>query len=455
MVKGIFMFLKKQIKTLLVNLGFLQTIETHISNNSFKKQILKSRKFIIKNVKTYGLSYESFFVWIIYYNKLNNNLLMEYLNKRNIRFSLFLLIKFSRSIFFIFDFIFFQFIILFLKIEYLDIKKFENEKIFIFTKGKSKENFYKYFENDFFDLYSIYKNSKYKLTINTNFYEIYCLFKFKFNNQFISSLSLLNVYYFKKYFETFLSLNKGGAKVLIREGMTPITKMIYEVGYANNIDSRIYLNTLIYNYNSFFPLISVLLQHKCSDHYNYLIKADKKIINDNPNLNWRLNRNIKKKKTMVGIILGDFYNRYSLQNYIDSNLFDSLRELSNIEFIIRPHPQEFSDRPRINYYHNLSSKLNKVEIDSSSNINYFINNSSIVISTCTSTLVEECSHSGITILRYKILKNTDINDDFFNVTKFINYTVNNKNLIHCINNIISNNKNKQKNFFSNKSLRLL
>jgi hypothetical protein len=455
MEKDFYMFLKKIIKTFVVDLGFLQSVNNHISNKNFYKEIHKSRASVIKNFNTTGLSYESFFIWTIYYQKLSNNLLKTYYLKKKITFFFFFFSKSLKNIFFILDSLFLITIIFFLKISFPEVKRLKKRALIIFTKDKQRENFFNYFTDNYFDLFSEYKLFKYKVTINYNFLEIYQILRFRFSNKTIRSLIILHVYYFKNYFDLFLSINKNNSIVLIREGMTPITKMIYEVAIAKNVESRIYLNTLIYNNNSFFPVSSVLLQHKFSDYYNLLKDSNKKIINDNPNINWRLYRKTKKNDNIIGIILGDFFNRYSVQKIIDTQLFKSIKKFEDYSFILRPHPQELSDQSRMYYYNSLVSNCVNVSIDNSLDPSYFISNCSFVIATCSSTLIEECAHSGVIILRYKLFNNTDINDDFFRVTDLLYYDVNDKNLIESLNRLILSRKKVTKIFFSGEPRKLI
>jgi hypothetical protein len=451
MEKDYYMFLKKLIKTYVVDLGFLQSVNNHISNKNFYQEIYKSRASIIKNFKTTGVSYESFFIWAIYYQKLSDNLFNVYFLEKKISLFFFIFSKIIKNIFFILDSLFLIAAIFFLKISFPKVKKLNKRALIVFTKDKQRENFYKYFPYNYFDLFLEYKLFKYKVAINCNFLEIYKILRFKFCNKSIRSSIILHVYYFKIYFDSFLLINKDNSIVLIREGMSPITKMIYEVAIANNVESRIYLNTLIYNTNSFFPVHSVLLQHKSSDYYNLLRDSNKRIINDNPNINWRLYRRTIKNENIIGIILGDFFNRRSLQKIIDTQLFKSIKKFEDYAFILRPHPQESSDQTRIAYYNNLVDDCKNVSIDNSFDPSYFISNCSLVIATCSSTLIEECAHSGIIVFRYKLFNNTDINDDFFRLTDLVHYDVNNKNIAECLNRVIlSRKKVTKKNFFSGK-----
>jgi hypothetical protein len=456
MEKDFYMFLRKIIKTFVVDLGFLQSVNNHISNKNFYQEIHKSRASVIKNFKTTGVSYESFFIWALYYQKLSNNLLNAYLLEKKIGLIFFIFSKIIKNIFFILDSLFLIATIFFLKISFPKVKKINKKALIVFTNGKQRENFFNYFPYNYFDLFSEYKLFRYKVAINCNFLEIYKILRFKFSNKSIRSSIILRVYYFKIYFDLFLLINKDNSIVLIREGMSPITKMIYEVAIANNVESRIYLNTLIYNSHSFFPVPSVLLQHKSSDYYNLLKNSNKKIINDNPNINWRLYRRTIKNDNIIGIILGDFFNRRSLQKIIDTQLFKSIKKFEDYAFILRPHPQESSDQTRITYYNNLVDDCKNVGIDNSSDPSYFISNCSFVIATCSSTLIEECAHSGIIVLRYKLFNNTDINDDFFRLTDFLHYDINDENIAECLNRIIlSRKKVTKKIFFSGKPKKLI
>ena len=92
---------------------------------------------------------------------------------------------------------------------------------------------------------------------------------------------------------------------------------------------------------------------------------------------------------IIGLQLGDDFNRWSLQKKIDTQILNVLKEIGIKRCIARHHPYELEIPGRVSYYKNLIKEFPFVRFDNSKTHEKFLENISMMISYVPSTLVQQ------------------------------------------------------------------
>ena len=112
-------------------------------------------------------------------------------------------------------------------------------------------------------------------------------------------------------------------------------------------------------------------------------------MNGYPFENWNDYAKNLPKDFVIGLQLGDDFNRWSLQEKIDKQIHNTLKEMGIKRCIARHHPYELSIPERTSYYKNLIKEFPFIHLDNSKTHENFLENISMMISYVPSTLVQQ------------------------------------------------------------------
>lgn len=416
LINNIVNYIIKHVK----NFGYFEYAETHIETKQENKILLETqRKFYLeKKLYPHLLKDAS---WFKYYDLLNTQFFKIYFKHNHINS-----IDYFLSIILRFIFKYFSILLLLFKIRdrkiNLFIKKFENnsnKKHFFITIAQGKKRFFETYQNldiNYLDIAfsnkNIYEDYQKINHIRLNFFsKIECInliLKFKY----IDPKNAIKIVVYKKLLEKFFkesNFNKKEVAIYSREGVNADTSILYSLGVKFNI--KVINSCMELFFNKFFKLrndidINIL---------NFSVKKasfENKFKNihylkDYPYLNWRKLHLNQPKKHKIGLLLGDQWNRYFMQEEIDYKIINTINKL-NIPCTLRPHPQELSKLDRKNYYDKIGNKFDLIKIEKNQSLEKFLQSITILITYNRSTVVDEAALCGKKVLIFQ--KNNSINN---------------------------------------------
>ena len=335
----------------------------------------------------------------------HNKLLKKMLDKKLLRIDQFVLMKTLRLIFNILGFIKIPFYIN--KKFFLQLSKggnIDSRKIFVmYTKNKARDKVFndnsKFCMNDY--LVDDKPENGYEI-INTTKVNARILFKcffIKLKFYFLSVEDIIHPliaeYFLKREFKR-IGNEKRIIGALIREGPVPISRVLIEVCNEFKIKTSIFYTQLILP--TLDPPQIEIVPTKASKFILNSNRFKPSGINENhevycldgyPFENW--NEYAKNIPTdfIIGLQLGDDFNRWSLQKKIDTQILNVLKEIGIKRCIARHHPYELAIPERVSYYKNLIKEFPFVHLDNNKTHENFLENISMMISYVPSTLVQQ------------------------------------------------------------------
>ena len=379
------------IKSLIVPLGLQRIYKCNTSKQDLSEMMEKISSELVKSENIYA----QIFVRNITYHKLNRfhlqNLRAGNLTQKLVS----TVVSIIQFLFYILDFS--KFIIsgfsTFYCMQQIHSSSRNSQKAYFYSFGRKRAQFYRELPELVVGdvLVDIRKHNGYSITHKLKFNHFYIIkyarlkLEFYYVNSNAFRYCIASYILYQRFFETESPIK--GTKAFSREGTTPNSKVFLQAAKDYGLKPCVMYTTTVLNDSIIIPgmaeNIYTLSKFKIPKH-----NANQQIINlgDQPFIPWREIAALEKSELIIGVLMGNDWDRWPEQNVLDEGILEKLLQFHNVKILVRPHPQEFSRRHRNQYYEELVSKHKGAEL-SSEPVEDFLRKITILITYCRSSVV--------------------------------------------------------------------
>lgn len=366
-------------------------------------EILEIRKHWKKSLNWTGTTDQEIYALHLYYHAFDMELLRAHLAANHIGRVDFLINALLRSAFHIADFIWCFLSYFFSRDEYVitykHLKNFGSDNLVVtYTKGKSRDLIFEGFKShDVVDL-NIVKSSNNErelASFKLRFNDLFKVLRIKSKYPFIRTQIIKETIVAEELFPHALRLlkeNHQTVSVCLREGLPPIYRQLVETAKSMNIPtvcidpSGVLARVIDTNCDHLFvPFRGRKSQLVAQEH----------VLNDNPFFDWRSLAEGNQAPQSIAFVSDLGTLGYEKKRKTDEMILEAVSRNSELNCLVRPHPQVWNNPSEITYYEDLTKTYGTgVFLDLAPRFEDVLNNVSVVITGYSSVTIEDALLCG-------------------------------------------------------------